>query len=166
MKLAAPTLCMVIMSAFVARGQPLPDFSGTWTMDASRSDAAAQGTPIGLVTVAIRQSLDEVRVETITDGKTQVARYLPAAMRPADPDGLTGTFRWDGSALVTRLVTHVNNQAVTVEESRRLNTEGTEMTVEVTLVVEHGYQSGGRSVVESSYPSNWAKGKNVFVKSR
>jgi len=77
-----------------------------------------------------------------------------------------GSFRWEGSKLVTRLVTDINKQAVTVEEARNLDPAGREMTVEVMLVVEHGYQSGGTGVLRSQNSPNTSKGINVFVKTR
>jgi hypothetical protein len=153
-------LCSSFLSAQSA------DFSGTWTMDLTRSEAAAQGTPIGPVTVVIRQAPSEVRIETSRGETKDVVTYLPVGARTPDAGGSSGTFKWDGPRLVTNLITHVNNQAVTVQETRTLNSDATEMTVDVTLVVEHGYQSGGSSVVASTYPPNWAKGKNVFVKAR
>jgi hypothetical protein len=38
------------------------------------------------------------------------------------------------------------------------------MTVELTLVVEHGYQSGGTGVLRSQNSPNSSRGINVFVK--
>lgn len=144
--------------------QTQPDFSGTWNMDPTRSEAAAQGTPIGPVTVAIRQTPGEVRIDTTRNGRTESVRYLPAAVKAVGTRELLGAFRWDGPRLVTRLVTDINKQAITVEEVRSLDPAGKEMTVEVMLVVEHGYQSGGTGVVRSQNSPNTSKGINVFVK--
>jgi len=77
---------------------------------------------------------------------------------------LLGAFRWEGSKLVTMLVTDINKQAITVHEVRSLDPAGREMTVELTLVVEHGYQSGGTGLVRSQNSPNTSKGINVFVK--
>ena len=135
-------------------------------MDMSRSEAAAQGTPIGPVTVAIRQTPDEVRVETTRNGTTQAVRYLPVGVKPAGAGELAGTFRSEGSKLITNLTTDINNQAVTFEEVRSLNPEGTEMAVEVTLVVQHGYQTGSSSIARSANSPNSSTGRNVFLKAR
>ena len=153
--------------AFVGLGaQTQPDFSGTWNMDPARSEAAAQGTPTGPVTVAIRQTPGEVRIDTTRNGRTESVRYLPAAVKAVGTGELLGAFRWDGPRLVTRLVTDINKQAITVEEVRSLDPAGREMTVEVMLVVEHGYQSGGTGVLRSQNSPNTSKGINVFVKAR
>lgn len=164
MKLALSIACVVALGSAGAVGQSQPDFSGTWSMDLTRSEAAAQGTPIGPVTVAIRQMPDEVRIDTTRNGRTESIRYLPAAMKAVDPAGLVGAFRWEGSKLLTTLVTDINKQAITVQEMRTLDPAGKEMTVELTLVVEHGYQSGGTGLVRSQNSPNSSKGINVFVK--
>jgi hypothetical protein len=164
MKVVLSIACVVALHSVNVGVQTHPDFSGTWTMDLTRSEAAAQGTAIGPVTVSIRQTNDEVRIETTRNGRTEVVRYLPASLKATSPDELIGAFRWDGAKLVTRLVTDINKQAVTVEEVRNLDPGGREMTVEVTLVVEHGYQSGGTGVLRSQNSPNTSKGINVFVK--
>lgn len=164
MKLALSIACLVALGAVGPVAQTHPDFSGTWNMDLTRSEAAAQGTPIGPVTVAIRQTPGEVHIETTRNGRTESVRYLPASAKAVAAGELIGAFRWDGPKLVTRLVTDINKQAITVEEVRSLDPSGREMTVELTLVVEHGYQSGGTGVVRSQNSPNTSKGINVFVK--
>jgi hypothetical protein len=165
MKFALSIACVVALSS-AAGAQSAPDFSGTWTMDPARSEAAAQGTPIGPVTVVIRQTPAEVNIETTRNGRTEAVRYLPAAAKAAGASEPMGSFRWEGAKLVTRLVTDINKQAVTVEEVRSLDAAGREMTVELALVVEHGYQSGGTGVVRPQNSPNTSKGINVFVKAR
>jgi hypothetical protein len=166
MKILLWALCIAGLGSVGLSGQSSPDFSGTWTMDSSRSEAAAQGTPIGPVTVAIRQTPGEIRIETTQNGTAGAVRYLPAGGRDVAADGSEGTFRWDGSRLITNLATSINSQAVTLMEVRRLNPAGTEMTVEVTLVVQHGYQSSGGGPIGSRTPPNSSTGTNVFVKAR
>jgi hypothetical protein len=165
MNLLLSTVGVLGLASLALNAQNQPDFSGKWNMDLSRSEAAAQGTPIGPVVVVIRQTATELHIETTRNGGTQVVRYLPAAAKAAGAtDYLLGAFRWDGPKLITTLVTAINNQAVTVQETRSLNAAGSEMTVDVSLVVEHGYQSGGTSVVRSQNSPNTSRGTNVFVK--
>jgi hypothetical protein len=166
MKVLPAIICVVGLASIGPAAQSTPDFSGTWSMDLARSEAAAQGTPIGPVTVAIRQTPGEVRIETTRNGQTESVRYLPASAKATAAGELLGAFRWDGQKLITTLVTDINKQAITVEEVRSLNPGGREMTVEVSLVVEHGYQSGGTGLVRSQNSPNTSKGINVFVKTR
>ena len=164
MKLSLTIACVVALGSAALGGQSRPDFSGTWSMDLTRSEAAAQGTPIGPVTVAIRQMPEELRIDTTRNGRTESVRYLPASAKATGGAELLGAFRWEGSKLVTTLVTDINKQAITVQEVRSLDPAGREMTVELTLVVEHGYQSGGTGLVRSQNSPNTSKGINVFVK--
>jgi hypothetical protein len=164
MKCTLSAACIVVLAALGAAAQGRPDFSGHWSMDPARSEAAAQGQPIGSVEVVITQVPNELQIATTRNGNTETVRYLPAEMRPTAPGQLLGVFRWDGPKLITRLVTDINKQAITVEEVRSLNPAGTEMTVELTLVVEHGYQSGGTGVLRPQNSPNTAKGINVFVR--
>lgn len=163
MKIVLSIAC-IILGSVAGGAQSAPDFSGTWSMDLTRSEAAAQGTPIGPVTVAIRQTPGEVNIETTRNGRTEAVRYLPVSAKATGASEPMGSFRWDGAKLVTRLVTDINKQAITVEEVRSLAPGGKEMTVEVMLVVEHGYQSGGTGVVRPQNSPNTSKGINVFVK--
>ena len=164
MKRALSIGCIVGLGFVGLAAQTQPDFSGTWVMDPARSEAAAQGTPIGPVTIAIRQAPGEVRIDTTRNGRTESVRYLPVSAQATGGGEIVGAFRWDGPKLVTRLVTDINKQAITVEEVRTLNPSGREMTVEVMLVVEHGYQSGGTGVLRPQNSPNTSKGVNVFVK--
>src|SRR6266508_1759441 len=104
-------LCSVSVAGLGAldlSAQTTPDFSGTWRMDVSRSEAAAQGTPIGPVTVAIRQTPDEVRVETTQKGVVQAVRYFPDGTKRVVADETVGTFRWEDRQLVTNLAAYIN----------------------------------------------------------
>lgn len=166
MKILLSALCLVGLGLVGLTAQSSPDFSGTWSMDLSRSEAAAQGTPIGPVVVAIRQTPGELHIETTRNGNAQAVRYLPVGAKATVAGEPAAAFRWEGPKLITSLITDINKQAVTVEEVRSLNSAGTEMTVEVTLVVQHGYQSGGSSAVQSKNSPNTATGTNVFIKTR
>jgi hypothetical protein len=155
---------VVALASLDLGAQAMPDFSGTWNMDLARSEAAAQGGAIGPVTVTIQQTPGELRIETTRGGKTEAVAYVPVGSKTPGAKDPAGTFRWDGAKLVTFLVTHINNQAVTIEETRSLSAAANEMTVDVNVVVQHGYQTGGTSLVRSSNAPNTSKGTNVFVK--
>lgn len=164
MKHTLSAACLIVVAAVGLGAQSRPDFSGRWSMDLGRSESAAQGQPIGPVEIAITQTPNELQIATTRNGNTETVRYLPAEMKPVAQGQPIGTFRWDGPKLMTTLVTDINKQAITVEEVRTLNPAGTEMTVELSLVVEHGYQSGGSGLLRSQNSPNTAKGINVFVK--
>jgi hypothetical protein len=54
----------VLLFSLHATAQEPIDFSGVWRMDSSRSESAHQATPIGTVTLVIKQTATELSIET------------------------------------------------------------------------------------------------------
>src|SRR5690348_2979076 len=80
---------------------PAPDFSGVWTMDRTRSEAAAQEQPAGDIMVTISQTPASLTIETIRDGTKETAIY-PVEQQVTDTAQVPGKRRayFDGSVLV------------------------------------------------------------------
>jgi hypothetical protein len=158
------TLLAVVMLASLvalssARAQGKPDFSGSWKMDPSRSESAAQAQPIGPVTLVITQASNELKIETTRTPGGSIVTYKLDGSKVAIPDG-TATAHWDGMALVTEAVLEVQGQTVSTKETRTLSADGNEMFVDRTLVVQHGYPNDIKGT------QNYVAGKDVFVRSR
>jgi hypothetical protein len=150
--------------------QTKPDLSGTWQMDLSQSESAAQGEPIGPVTMVITQSASEIRIETTSRRGTIVDVYrfaAPAvpsaapepgadAVRAAPTTPLPAIARWRGDTLLVDAVRDVRGQTVTVQRAMTLNADGKELIVESTMNVQHGYSISGARV--------YGTGKDVFVR--
>ena len=67
-----------------------PDFSGTWHMDPARSESANSGAPSGPVTVVIKQSANEVSIETRQGEQTETLVYKldgTESEKPAQDNG-------------------------------------------------------------------------------
>jgi hypothetical protein len=148
--------------AIVLIAQPMtaakPDFSGTWTMDRERSESALQEQPIGRVTIAITQTGPNLTIQTTRDGKPEVATYTIEEL-PNGPGVMgAGTRRayWEGLKLVTEGAGNVQGQTVSVREARTLNASRTEMTVESTVTVQHGYTFRGAK--------NYATAKDIYTR--
>jgi dTDP-4-dehydrorhamnose 3,5-epimerase-like enzyme len=58
--------------------------------------------------------------------------------------------------LITDAVMDVRGQSVTVQQTRRLSSDGNEMTVESVVNVQHGYTQTGAKTYSSS--------RDVFVR--
>jgi oxalate decarboxylase/phosphoglucose isomerase-like protein (cupin superfamily) len=153
--LVAFALLVTLASPFSARAQG-PDFSGTWKMDPTRSESAAQKDPIGPVTIVIEQTRNDLRMETTRIEGTSVVTYTLDGSEVQIPGGTAKT-HWDGPRLVTEIERYVQGQAVTTKETRTLTAGGNEMVVDVTVVVQHGY---------SASTTNYGKGKDTYVRSR
>jgi hypothetical protein len=138
---------------------PLSNFSGVWRMDNARSESAMQDQPVEDVIVSITQTGSMLRVETSRDGKREIAIY-PFVARPSDTGELSGIPRafWEGPILVDEGSLDVNGKTIGFRETRTAASDGSEMVVETTLKVEHGYDAKGAQTIVS--------GKNVFMRRR
>ena len=76
MKRIALVMLLTVPLPITAGAQGKTDFSGTWTMDPTRSESAAQATPIGPVTLVIRQNASELIIETTHGPQSYTVIYL------------------------------------------------------------------------------------------
>ena len=63
-RMANAIFTMALAFPLAAGTQSTTDFSGTWKMDAARSESAHQAVPIGPVTLVIKQTATELTIET------------------------------------------------------------------------------------------------------
>ena len=166
-------ICVVVgvfaLSLAVGFGQDdrKAQFFGRWKMDPARSDSAHQAVPIGAMTVVIKQTANELIIETMTS----VSRNGSAAQTESVAyrlDGLENTVttpsggtlktraRWDGPKLVTETVRNINGVPVTMQHVLSVRAGGKQLTIDRTLTVQHGYQSPSGN--------NTGAGKDVFVR--
>jgi len=135
-----------------------PDFLGSWTMDRGRSESVPADQGPGPVTLAVSQTATTLTIETSRGGKSEIAHYVIEA-RPDGPSVIgAGTRRafWDGPKLITEGAGNVQGQTVSIRATRTLNPAGTEMTVETTVAVQHGYTMRGAQT--------YALVKDVYVR--
>ena len=151
------SLCGLLVLVASTFTQPTPDFTGSWRLDLSRSDAAAHAETPGPVTVAIKQSPEEIHITTTTSRGTSDMKYAFVAA-DAPPLASGPNARWQGDALVTNAVRDVRGQSVTVQQTRRLSSDGNEMIVESIVNVQHGYTA--------TKAQTYGVSKDTFVKVR
>lgn len=158
MWLGTLVLAAVFALASPAGAQTRPDFSGTWKLDLTRSDFAAQVPSPGPVTLEIVQSPTEIRiVSTTSRGSNTMTYALGASDEPSLANSTaTPVARWQSDALLTNSLRDIRGQSVTVQQSRRLSADGSEMTVESIVNVQHGYTATGAQIYGSS--------RDVFVR--
>jgi hypothetical protein len=153
---------------FTVAGQRASDVSGTWKMDASRSESAHQAVPIGPVTLVIKQTATELSIETRRGQPDR--RATPGEILTYKLDGsettATGTdgepvkcaIHWDGAKLITGTTRNIQGATITTQYVHSLDRSGKEMTVHKTLTVQHGYQFEGAK--------NSGTGTDVFIKAK
>lgn len=141
---AATALTALLLLPVALHAQPARDFSGTWLMDPSRSQSAHQGEPFKMVTFVIAQSAGQVRIEATRGNEKEDVLYpLMKSRAASSPDTGKAEAYWDGDQLVTVTQRTVSGQTVTVKEARTLSANGDDMTVETTVIVQHGYSMAG-----------------------
>jgi hypothetical protein len=150
--LAVATSTVVVLGT---AAQTRPDFSGVWQLDNARSDVAAYSEAPGPVSASITQSDTEIQIATTTSrGTTSVTYAFAMAGRPRPPG--TPVARWQGEALLTEAIRDVRGQSVTVQQTRRLASDGREMIVESVVNVQHGYSALGAKT--------YGAARDVFVR--
>jgi hypothetical protein len=153
-RMIASAAVMALLSSGAAMGQDKPDFTGTWRMDMTRSESAAQSadaSPKTPVTVIIVQTPQDVTVETQRDGEQQRVTYVfGEPEQPPQPVGTSGStdvsvepshVDWKDGALITTTVYRVNKMPVKQRQTRHLSADGREMVVETHLELQHGYEA-------------------------
>ena len=150
--------CVLALTlSWTARAQGKPDFSGTWTMDPTRSESAMQADPIGPVMLVITQTPSELKIATTRAQKTTTETYKLDGSESKIAGG-SAKARWDGSTLVIDAVHDVQGASVTTKEARSLASNGNEMIVETVVEVQHGYSIKGAK--------NYSAGKDVYTRLR
>lgn len=118
-----------------ARAQDKVDFSGNWTLDASRSDAlTGRDAGAGPVTLVIKQTATQLTIETARGKLTQTANCKldgsVSTNRTANGDMILSKSTWDGARLLTESRGALGEAVVTTREIRSLDASGKTMTVE------------------------------------
>src|SRR5687768_154950 len=147
------TSLALALSLFQSVPTSRPDFSGSWTMDRSRSQSPES------TTLKITQSPTEITIETQSGGKTSTRTFAFEVSKHAASETLSAGHShasWDGTILVNEAVGTISGQTVSYRQLRYLNGPGTEMTIESVTIVQHGYSvQGGK---------NYVKAKDVYVR--
>src|ERR1051326_5595180 len=109
-RIAMLFLATAIVIPFTARAQSKPDFSGTWTMDAAKSDPAPQGRGGGGGgggPVTIKTTGTELAVTSEGRGGPQTMTYkldgsesTNQVMGRGGAQEVKSKAKWDGSSLV------------------------------------------------------------------
>jgi hypothetical protein len=137
---------------------PVPDFLGTWALDEGRSDSAQQEKYVSPMTLVISRTDATLIIETRRGNQVEIMKYEiePAPERPGAIGAGTRRAYWDGPRLVTEGAGNLQGQTVSIRAMRTLNAAATEMTVDSTVAVQHGYTLRGAQT--------YAKVKDVYTR--
>jgi hypothetical protein len=156
--------CIAVLFALIsslAAPAGKSNFSGTWVMDEKRSVSANSGGPYVPVTLVIKQTATTMSVETRQGDQSETIVYNLDGSQTEKPADANSAFQWraqwDGPKLVTETHRNINGATVTIKEALSL-TSPKELTIDRTLIVQHGYTMRGTR--------NYSSGKDVFTRRR
>ena len=151
-------LAAVVLGLTSLSAQPGPDFTGTWTMDESRSVSATQDAFVSPVVWTIQQAEQTVIIDIRRGPKTFTLKFTMLKSAPSGPPDVVPTSRafWNQDRLVTELAQSIQGQTVITREEWSLQPGGGELLIERLVRVEHGYTMRGARSYNTA--------KDVFVK--
>jgi hypothetical protein len=156
-------LLLILVAAALAAQSPADraNFTGSWKMVAARSDSPSQTPPVTDMTFVIEHAATHIRLDiTMPNVKPMSISYpiVPTPKLPADP--VAGDERrayWDGAGrLVVERGGTISGQTVSSRQALSLSPDGSEMTVERLVIVQHGYTLKGAK--------NYASARDVFTR--
>jgi len=156
-------LSFVFALILLAAGQQsTTDFTGTWTMVPDRSGSPQQSEPVTRMTFVIAQAADQIRIESTSNNDKPITASYPFAAVPKQPSEPMSANQsrayWQGGKLVVERGGTINGQTVSARQLLSLSPDQSELTVERTVIVQHGYTLKGTP--------NYATVTDVFVRAR
>ena len=159
---------LLLIFSFAAYTQGSVNFSGTWKMDAARSESAHQAVPIGPVTLLINQTAGQIKIETRRSERG--GSGIQSGILTYKLDGTESTIvspngappvktkaHWNGDKLVTETERNVQGSTVTTTYIHSLDPKKMkELTIDKTLLIQHGYQFEGSK--------SYGTGRDVFIR--
>ena len=144
--LAACAALLALTISTAAQG--LPNFTGTWTLDAAKSDFGPMPPPESVVMV-IDHKEPTVKVTTTqknqmgdssndstytTDGKENVNKMRS----PAGDQDVKSTTKWNGKTLATSRTIEAQGMSIGIDDSWELSPDGKALTVSRQLKTPQG----------------------------
>jgi hypothetical protein len=138
----------IVLLTLNAAAQGLPNFSGTWTLDAAKSDFGPMPPPESIVMVIDHQEpalkvsvtqksqMGDVSNDSTytTDGKDNINK-----MRSPDGDqSVKSTSKWNGKALATSRTIEAQGMSIGIEDSWELSADGKVLTINRQLNTPQG----------------------------
>ena len=139
-----------------------PDFTGTWVMVPDRSGSPQQSEPVTKMTFVITQTGDHIQIESTSGSDKPITAtypFVPVPKQPAEPlSANQSRAYWQNGKLVVERGGTISGQTVSAKQLLTLNPDRSELTVERTVIVQHGYTLKGTP--------NYATVTDVFARLR
>jgi hypothetical protein len=134
---ACATLSLAVSIGVPATAQPArPDFTGTWTLNLSRSDYGPFPAPARRIDVIDHRgpTLEVTRRETNSRGEERTGRWACTTDRLECTNTLGGnplktSVHWDGATLIGETKTIFQGQEAFIEDRWTLSADGRTLTI-------------------------------------
>ncbi len=144
-----PAALLVLCAAMaVAAQESRPNLSGTWNLDASRSDFGPMPPPDSIVLVVAHKdpalkvtSTQKVEQATLTNERNLTTDGKPNTNKLRSLDGeqdVVSTSRWNGAALVTTFKMQSQGIALDMKDTWTLSADGKTLTVSRGIATPQG----------------------------
>ena len=142
----ALALLAALVIPFPVAGQAKPDFSGTWTLDAARSETppgrggrggGGGGGGQGGGPVTIKQTATEITIGMLTY-KLDGSESTNQVQGRGGMQEVKGKAKFDGANLVIESTRDFGGASITTKEVRSLGAGGKEMTVQTSRTTPQG----------------------------
>jgi hypothetical protein len=143
-------ICIILAFSGSAFALGKPDFTGTWTLDAIKSDMGQAGLNAMAargkgrkVTLVIKQTPAILTSESVLDGRvveTAIFKLDGSESVNKSPSGqdIKSTYRWSGSTLVTKSIMVMKEGTSEMSAVRSLSADGKVMTIDLTRKTPRG----------------------------
>lgn len=137
------SLVIVMVIAGYVYAQAAANFSGTWVLDANKSDLGmnnpAAKAQMNKVSLIIKQTETQLTIERST-GDTAVYNLDGSESVNNLPHGGQSktTMHWVGTTLAAKTISNINGVNVEMTDERGLSADGKEMTLKITRQAPSG----------------------------
>ena len=137
-----------ILFTLSAAAQGTPNFTGTWTLDAARSDFGMMPPPESIVMV-IDHKEPSLKVSTTQKGPqgeasnsssytTDGMENVNKARGPAGEQDVKSTTKWNAKALETKRALEAQGMTIDIDESMELASDGKVLTMTRVIKTPQG----------------------------
>jgi len=133
------TAVIAVVAAGAARAQSVPNLSGTWVLDMSKSDFGP--APAMARTEVIDHQEPKLVIKRTLDGTQATLTYAVDGKRYENSIGGTNaasTLAWDGPVLVMTTEVESPNGPATIVDRFSLSADGKTLTIDRSISVQQG----------------------------
>ena len=148
-RLSLAAICATaLLLTLAAAAQGMPDFSGTWTLDASKSDFGPMPSPESVVMVIDHK---EPALKVATSQKTQMGdasnessyttdgqENVNKMRTPGGDSDVKSTTKWSGKTLMTSRTLEAQGMSIGIDDVWELSADGKLLTISRQLKTPQG----------------------------